>query len=98
MSRFVDMDYDEVLSISQQLLNKKNELETVVNKMSQALMELVTEWSGDASDAMEARYQSSVQPTFNTLCQLIEDRITTLQKVAKSIKAIDEFLARTFPE
>jgi len=98
MSRFVDMDYDEVLSISQQLLNKKNELETVVNKMSQALMELVTEWRGDASDAMEARYQSFVQPTFDTLCQLIEDRITTLQKVAKSIKAIDEFLARTFPE
>ena len=91
-----------LIQVTPDLLNSKaNELRTykdqhdeAMAKMRSLIMGLNEVWKGDAQDAFVAKYES-MQPTFTTFSQMLEDYAKLMDTAAQRLQETDQSLQAT---
>jgi len=67
----------------------------VINRMSNIINELQTEWEGQASRAFSDQF-NRLKPSFNDMRQLIDDIGTQLDATANAVEQLDQDIASRF--
>lgn len=71
---------------------QRDAFEGVVTRMGNIINELLTEWEGAASASYDQQFRD-LQPSFNSMKNLLDDMAMQLDKAAEAVKSLDEEIA-----
>jgi uncharacterized protein YukE len=96
MSLNIDLDYEAVNGIANQMLAQKNTLESYLDSISQAVHNLTGVWQGSAASELEDLYNNYIQCNLQWFVELINDNIGELERSTKMLMELDALLSRLF--
>jgi WXG100 family type VII secretion target len=75
---------------------KANDLDGIINAMTNSLNQLKSTWQGDASANYEARWNSELKPSLQKARDLINEIKAALEKTANIVEETDAKIAQQF--
>jgi len=95
MSQQIRMSPEQMRIRSNEVKNQHGAFVEVIEKMRGIIGNLETEWEGAASRAFSAQFYG-LQPSFESMKQLLEDLSTQLDQTAYVIETTDAQIASKF--